>query len=141
APSNEDIKSVQGVVRTLDNLANTRYMHDSSEGNFVSKTEPDELPPAAPQRAQALQEDNPAPYEDPDPQDEGRIDTPAGEDEEVPKAPSELAQLGETMKAIQDATNESKGFLKNMNQVLTLIQKDQCSIAAMDKYYHMYKNP
>ncbi|KDN34434.1 hypothetical protein RSAG8_12466, partial [Rhizoctonia solani AG-8 WAC10335] len=160
APSDEEIKSVQGALRGLENLAHSphlfdpdlgvklsqhmfnlqfaRYMHDSSEGNFVSGAEPGAPNPAVPQ-------------EPPAPEAAG----PQGEGQNVPQEPSEVAQLGETMKEIhgtmkdiqetmrstQDTTNESKDVLKIMSRALTLIQGQQCSVAAMDKYYHIYKNP
>ncbi|CAE6428905.1 unnamed protein product [Rhizoctonia solani] len=138
APSDEEIKSVQGALRGLENLAHTRYMHDSSEGNFVSGAEPEAPNPAVPQEP-------PAP----------EVAGPQGEGQNVPQEPSEVAQLGETMKEIhgtmkdiqetmrstQDTTNESKDVLKIMSRALTLIQGQQCSVAAMDKFYHIYKNP
>ncbi|CAE6439601.1 unnamed protein product [Rhizoctonia solani] len=66
---------------------------------------------------------------------------PVLEDEHVPQGPPGLAQLGKTTKMIQEATSESKDVLKNVHRLPELIHNDQCSVAAMDKYYHVYKNP
>ncbi|CAE7200678.1 unnamed protein product [Rhizoctonia solani] len=157
-PSDEEIKSVQGTLRGLENLSNSphlfdqdlsmklsqhmfnlqfaRYMHDSSEGNFVSET--------------LLEAPNPVA-----PQDEPTAPGSEGEERNVPPQPSELAELGQTMKEIhgvmkdiqetmmstRDTAMESKDVLKTMNRALTLIQGHQCSVAAMDKFYHIYKNP
>ncbi|CAE6395110.1 hypothetical protein ACGC1H_000226 [Rhizoctonia solani] len=160
APSHEEIKLVQGALRGLENLANSphlfdpdlsmqlsqhmfnlqfaRYMHDSSEGNFVSETEPEAPNLAVPQESSTAETSG-----------------SPGERANVPKEPSELAQLGETMNDIreimkdiqvtmrstQDTTSESKDVLTTMSRMLKLIQGHQCSVAAMDKYYHIYKNP
>ncbi|EUC59042.1 hypothetical protein RSOL_294730, partial [Rhizoctonia solani AG-3 Rhs1AP] len=91
------------------------------------------------------------------PQESPAAEAPGAQSEEqnVPQEPSELAQLGETMKDVreimkdiqdsmrstQDTTTESKDVLKIISRMLKLIQGQQCSVAAMDKYYHIYKNP
>ncbi|CAE7148509.1 unnamed protein product [Rhizoctonia solani] len=160
APSDEEIKLVQETLRGLENLSNSphlfdpdlsmrlsqhmfnlqfaRYMRDSSEGNFVSETQLEALNPVAPR-------------EEPKPGCPGL----RGEERNVPQAPSELTPLRETMKEIhevmrdiqetmrstKDTATESKDVLKTMNRALTLIRDHQCSVAAMDKYYHIYKNP
>ncbi|KDN47200.1 hypothetical protein RSAG8_03679, partial [Rhizoctonia solani AG-8 WAC10335] len=149
APSDQEIKSVQGVTQTLENLANTphlydadlnmklsqhifnlqfaRYMHDSADGQFVSES-------VEPQLTQQAQEDPTRPREVLDFPGGGQNVTPIPEAEQVPPMPSELAQLGETMKDV-------KHILKQMNRMLTLIKADQSTVGCTDKYYQVYKNP
>ncbi|CAE6425118.1 unnamed protein product [Rhizoctonia solani] len=159
-PSNEEIKLVQGALRGVENLANSprlfdpdlsmklsqhmfnlqfaRYMHDSSEGNFVSETEREAPNPAVPQGSHISE-----------------IANARGEGQDAPQGPSELAQLGETMKDVreimkdiqetmkttQNTTIESKDVLSTMSRMLKLIQGHQSSVAGMYNCYHIYKNP
>ncbi|KAG8729901.1 hypothetical protein FRC11_007789, partial [Ceratobasidium sp. 423] len=161
-PSDEDIKAVQGVVRILEQLTHTRlfdadlnmklsqhmfnlqfarYMRDSSEGQFVSETELEVPRPMQPRPTQEVQSDPPISQVVPDSGGEERNVDPVPEAGQVSEALSGLVQLGETMKVIRDATIESKGVLKNMDRMLTLIQRNQMTIGGMDKYYHLYKDP
>ncbi|CAE6522266.1 unnamed protein product, partial [Rhizoctonia solani] len=110
----------------------------SSEGNYVSETEPEAPNPVVPQESPAAEALG-----------------SQSEEQNVPQETSELAQLGKTMKDVReimkdiqvtmrsthDTTTESKGVLTTMSRMLKLIQGQQCSVAAMDKYYHIYKNP
>ncbi|KAJ1305744.1 hypothetical protein OPQ81_010476 [Rhizoctonia solani] len=163
-PSDGEIKSVQGVLQTLEHLAHTphlfdanlnmelsqhmfnlqfaRYMHDSSEGRFVSASEAEpQTHPLDLRPTQNVGNGFTAPHIVPDLQGDERNLESTSNVEQPDKAPSELTQLGETMKAVQDATSESKDILKNMDRVLTLIQRNQLTIGGMDKYYHLYKDP
>ncbi|CAE6512432.1 unnamed protein product, partial [Rhizoctonia solani] len=165
APSDEDIKLVQDVVRTLEHLAHTprlfdahlnmkisqhmfnlqfaQHIHDSSEGRLVSETESEESRPMEPLPTKGLRS-------------EMWVDSsllvpvvyvlrqqvgPAPEVERLSETLSGLAQLGGIMKSLQEATIESKDVLKNMDRMLTLIQRNQLTIGGMDKYYHLYKDP
>ncbi|KAG8757320.1 hypothetical protein FRC11_004649 [Ceratobasidium sp. 423] len=135
APSDEDIKSVQGVIRSLENLANSpqlfdadlsmklsqhmfnlqfaRYVQDSADGHFVSETEPEEPHPTIPRPAKVTPDT--APNEIADLGNEAQ-NIPTGA-EQAPKVPLEPAQLGETIvNAIKDAMKETNDVLKNINQ-------------------------
>ncbi|KAH7335738.1 hypothetical protein B0J17DRAFT_667590 [Rhizoctonia solani] len=163
APSNDEIKSVQRAARSLENLASNphlfdadlsmrlsqnmfniqfaRFMHDSSEGSFISETEPYEPSPAVPQPSQEGLGVLPQRHEAHGLHGSGRNIPSVTEDNQEPQGPSEIAQLGETMKAVHNATSDSKNVLEEISRMLTLIQSQQYSVAAMDKYYHVYKNP
>ncbi|KAG8745880.1 hypothetical protein FRC11_012934, partial [Ceratobasidium sp. 423] len=161
APTDEEIKSVQGVARSLENLANSpqlfdanlsimlsqhmfnlqfaRYMQDSAEGKFVSKTElggpRSAIPPTQETRDTSSKKIL-------DSEGEAQNIPLAPDAEQAPEVPSELAQLGETIvKAIKDATKETKDVLENTNRMLMLIKRDQSTVGGMDKYYHIYKDP
>ncbi|CAE6501141.1 unnamed protein product [Rhizoctonia solani] len=149
-PSKEDIKSAQNAVRTADGLAiyfhlfdadlNTklsqhlfnlqfaRYMHDSAQGNFASDDEIEE-PIPVPQPTHESQEipgvDLQVPYPSDHEQTSARIPQPASDP--VPGTFSELTQLEGVMKEMKDAMKESTDTLKDMNQMLTLIKRDQSS--------------
>ncbi|CAE7200268.1 unnamed protein product [Rhizoctonia solani] len=159
-PSDEEIKVVQGALRSLENLSSSpqpfdpdlsmrlsqhmfnlqlaRYMHDSSEGNSAPETQ--------------LEAPNPvAPPDEPTPESFGS----QVKERNLPQERLEYDQLGQTMKEIhevmkdiqttmkstQDTAIESKDILKTLSRALALIQGHQCSVAAMDKWYHVYKNP
>ncbi|CAE6439328.1 unnamed protein product [Rhizoctonia solani] len=118
APSDEEIKSAQGVVRSLENLANSphlfdadlsmqlsqhmfniqfaRYMHDSSQGNFITETDSGEPSP------EVLQSSQEAP----------------GEHQTSPKVHRnpELGESGNLCRTNKLMT-EIRDTLKNMNRV------------------------
>ncbi|KAJ1305758.1 hypothetical protein OPQ81_010488 [Rhizoctonia solani] len=135
-PSDEEIKSVQNIIRSIENLANNpqlfdedlsmklsqhmfniqfaRYMHDSAQGGFVPNQE-------------LLRRTAPVPQSEPN-------NPPIPVSEHSPEAPSELTQLGEVMEEIKGTLNESKDILVNMNRVLISTQRNQSTIA-------YYQNP
>ncbi|KDN47199.1 hypothetical protein RSAG8_03678, partial [Rhizoctonia solani AG-8 WAC10335] len=164
APSDEEIKLAQSALRSAENLAISpqlfdanlsmrlsqhvfnlqfaRYMHDSAAGRFVSETEPEEHRPVVPQTTQEAREYPIVAHELPNLHNEGRNISTIPEVEQAPQEPSDIAQLGETMvKAIKEATSETKDVLENMNRVLTLIKRDQSTVGCTERYYHVFKNP
>ncbi|KAG8731267.1 hypothetical protein FRC11_004608, partial [Ceratobasidium sp. 423] len=48
--------------------------------------------------------------------------------EDIPNAPSEIAQLGEAVKAIKDILGDSKDVLENMNRVLISTQRASSTV-------------
>ncbi|CAE6512407.1 unnamed protein product [Rhizoctonia solani] len=163
APSNEEMKSIQAVLHSVENLANSpqlfdadlsmnlsqhmfnlqfaRYMYDSSEGRFVLETEPEELCPIAPQPTIGAQ-DRITPDEAANLQGGRHKDCPPSGVEQAPEPSSELTQLGETIvNAINDASNKSKDVLENMNRILMSMKNDQSTTGSMSKHYHIFKNP
>ncbi|CAE7234157.1 unnamed protein product [Rhizoctonia solani] len=162
APSDEEIMSVQSVVRSVDNLATSpqlfdadlsmklsqhmfnlqfaRYIHDSSEGHFVSETGTEAPRPVVSQLTQGTQPLNML-QEAFGVQREGRNGSPAQEVEQDPGAPSELTQLGDIAKTIKDAAIGSKDILQSMNRTLTLMKNDQSTVGCMSDCYHIFKNP
>ncbi|CAE6473235.1 unnamed protein product [Rhizoctonia solani] len=131
APSNEDVKAVHNALRSVESLAShpqlfdedlsmtlsqhmfnlqfARYMHDSTQGGFISDREPKPHSESVPQATQPPEGDL----------NNIRSLTP------VPEAPSELAQLGEVVKGIKGTLDESKNVLENMNRVLISTQRTQ----------------
>ncbi|CUA74834.1 hypothetical protein RSOLAG22IIIB_05729 [Rhizoctonia solani] len=156
APSDEEIRSAQSIMRTLDNLANTphlydadlsmnlsqhifnlqfaRYMHDSEDGQFASESEPEQTHPVELLVDQQTQGDPTGV--------DAVLDCPGGEQnvtsvleaKQIPQATSEFAQLGETMKDV-------KSILEKMSRMLTLIKADQAIVGCSEKYYQVFKNP
>ncbi|CAE6473254.1 unnamed protein product [Rhizoctonia solani] len=164
APSDEEIKLAQGALRSVENLAISpqlfdanlsmrlsqhvfnlqfaRYMHDSAAGRFVSETEPEEHRPVVSQTTQEAPEHPTVAHELPNLHNEGRNISPIPAVEQAPQEPSDIAELGETIvKAIKEATSETKDVLENMNRVITLIKRDQSTVGCTEKYYQVFKNP
>ncbi|CAE6512418.1 unnamed protein product [Rhizoctonia solani] len=166
APSDEEIKSVQGVVRSLGNLANSpqlfdtnlnmklsqhmfnlqfaRYMQDSADGHFVSETGPDETQPAILQPTQ--ENGDTLPNEAHDMRNEAQNIPLIPKANRAPEALSQLARLGETITdAIKDAMKETNDILKSIDQAPLglgeVIAKDQFTVGGVDAYYHVYKDP
>ncbi|CAE6443677.1 unnamed protein product [Rhizoctonia solani] len=158
-PSDEEIKSVQSVLRSVENLATrtgpqlfdtdlsmklsqhmfnlqfgtpARYMHNSSAGQFVSENELEGPHPIAIKYTQDAQD----------------LAMPRGslnlrdEEGKAPITPSDITQLGEKIvKAIEDTSSESKEMLKSMNRVLVSMKNDQSTAGCMAGHYHVFKNP
>ncbi|CAE6463538.1 unnamed protein product [Rhizoctonia solani] len=157
APSDEEIKLAQSALRNTENLAISPQLFDAdlsmrlsqhffniqfAAGRFVPKTEPKESYPAASQPAHEIKEYSTITHELPNLHDEGRRSCPVPEVEQSPQELSEIAQLGEMIvKAIKEATSETKNVLESMNRVLTLIKQDQSTVGCTGEYYQVFKNP
>ncbi|KDN47197.1 hypothetical protein RSAG8_03676, partial [Rhizoctonia solani AG-8 WAC10335] len=161
APSVEDIKSAQGALRSAENLVTSpqlfdadlnmrlsqhlfdlqfaRYMHDLGQGESISGGET--VPPSVPPPVQEPQDVSDANPPAPSLEREEQFNTPVPPPEQVPETPSELAQLGEVMKEMRDATKESKGVLDNMNRILMSIKKDQCMTRTIGSICLVQKDP
>ncbi|CAE6473257.1 unnamed protein product [Rhizoctonia solani] len=160
-PSVEDIKSAQGALRSAENLVTSpqlfdadlnmrlsqhlfdlqfaRYMHDLGQGESISGGET--VPPSVPQPVPEPQDVSDANPPAPSLEREKQVNTPIPPPEQVPETPSELAQLGEVMKEMRDATKESTGVLDNMNRILMSIKKDQCMTRTIGTICLVQKDP
>lgn len=154
-PSDDNVKSTQTALQNVESLAANprlfdsdlsmklsqhlfnlqfaRYIHESSQGHFApeAELEPEEHCPKALQPTQILENEITVPPQIPDSR---REEDTVPQTEKVFGTPSELYQLGETMKEI-------KGVLENTNRVLMLIKNDQSTVGCVGKYYHVYKDP
>ncbi|CAE6535641.1 unnamed protein product [Rhizoctonia solani] len=149
APSKRQLKAAQDAMRVseslgsplsdpdlnmqlsqhLFNLQFTRYIQDSTFGQFTPKSE------VSRRVSQGSQADSPVPYENTDARMPSEsvcevvaprppITEPTNSGCQCPTAP-EIKQQGETTKSIKEIMSESKGVLENMNRVLIAIQRSQ----------------
>lgn len=163
APSDEEIKSTQSAVRTLEsfaihphlfdedlgmklsqhlfNIQFARYMRDSRRGEFASDNQAEDWVPA-PQPTQGSEEvwvpaNPPIEYSD----SEEQTDTPVPQPEHVSEPPLELVQLGDALKEMKDTMNGSKVVLENMNKMLTSIKSDQFGVHSSAGTQYLLKDP
>ncbi|KAJ1301443.1 hypothetical protein OPQ81_008701 [Rhizoctonia solani] len=165
APSDEDIKSAQSALRSVDNLAINpqlfdadlgmklsqhlfnlqfaRYMHDSVQASFAPDSE---MKTGEPLSAQELTQE---------PQEalnvNREIHDPMTKEQNNAQVPrlgqalgmaSEPAQWGEAMKQIKDEIRQSRDVLENMNRVLISIQRTQTTVGFWGgSDYYVYQNP